>query len=372
MWHTRILNMLGASFYRFVSLVFVVASLALGGCGGGSSSGSPETRNQSVADTVIIQGLAANSAPIAGATVSASCADQSGFISSVVTAANGEFSGKVNASALPCALQVTDSATGITLHSLAWESGITNITLLTDLTIAYYANLLPADWYYGDIAATDLAALKTAMTRLLSYLSGIGYELLSADYDPFAQRLNPNDNIFYVLYQLEAAIAADPDLTDYLALLAWLLNVGLDSLPTVAPISSEPVTAANRAGIWQVCDYIGDDYEMFEETYQSDGSWTVRIYKLSGTRCDHADASIPYETYIGTETIGELVTLDNGDTAYEVRWNHNRGGDFKDCFSLVAIDGDHMLWGRRTDTYDCDTVATRPVSLHTGLPMYRR
>jgi hypothetical protein len=54
-----------------------------------------------------LKGTAAIGSPIVGATVTAKCSDNSGFINAIITQANGTWSGNVANGALPCALQVT-------------------------------------------------------------------------------------------------------------------------------------------------------------------------------------------------------------------------------------------------------------------------
>ena len=57
-----------------------------------------------------LDGTAAVGAPLAGATVTAVCADGSGFTAAVATGAQGTWSGSVGANALPCALQIISGA----------------------------------------------------------------------------------------------------------------------------------------------------------------------------------------------------------------------------------------------------------------------
>lgn len=376
MLSTRLIKLIGGLPHRntmphLSALSIVVMSLALSACGGGSGGDDDDPKVRSVVTKATIQGMAASGEPIAGATVTALCADKTGFLNVVITDDNGMFSGEVDANALPCALQVTEASTDLTFYSIAFESGITNITLLTDLIIAYYSQLQPADWYASDFSTTDLTDLNAAMVELLNYLAGIGYDLLDEDYDAFHQMLNPGDGTFYVLYQLQTAVEEDPYLADYIAFITWILNFGLNDLPTIAPIKSEPITAENRTGTWQVCDYKSSGYEMFEVTYEADGSWTTRIYELPTNECSHTDEDVPYDVYSGTEIVGNLVTLESGATAYELTWDYFHNDKDITCYSLMAIQGDYMVWGRRTDTYDCNSLETRPIELYTSLPFRR-
>ena len=80
----------------------------------------------------VITGLAATGAAMAGATVTAKCA--SGPTMTGTTAADGTFTlAMSNAKETPCMLQVSNGTT--TLHSIATDTGRTNVTPLSDLAV---------------------------------------------------------------------------------------------------------------------------------------------------------------------------------------------------------------------------------------------
>ena len=80
----------------------------------------------------VITGVAATGAAMAGATVTAKCA--SGSTMTGTTAADGTFTlAMSNAQATPCMLQVSNGTT--TLHSIAIDTGRTNVTPLSDLAV---------------------------------------------------------------------------------------------------------------------------------------------------------------------------------------------------------------------------------------------
>lgn len=363
---------IGISKFQIVTLYIIALPLVLSACGGGSSSGNEDTNDRAVITPITINGVAASDNPIVGATVIALCTDESGFLNAVVTGEDGSFTGEVNIDALPCALRVTEASTETTLYSIAFESGITNITLLTNLIIAYYSDMDPVDWYYGDISDSDLVTLNAAMTEVLSYLLEIGYGFLNSDFNVFNQPFYDEDGALNALHQLQIAIQREELLTDYMALLSWILESGLSGLPSFTGISSEPLTIENKEGVWQSCEYVSGDHEMLELTYHSDGSWTMRRYKLSSTNCARSEEDILVEEFDATETVGDLVLLENGDRAYEVLWETVEDGELLPCYTLLAIENDLMFWGDWDDEHECDSPETRPVSLMTDFLLERR
>src|SRR5690606_2779516 len=130
---------------NLILTLFSLTSLVMTACGGGSDSkkGSGDgdgNGNGNNTETMSLFGTAAVGAAISNGTLLAKCADGSGFTQSVVTDANGTWSGKVSSDALPCALQISGGTPNVTLHSLATDSGVTNVTPLTDLVMALATN----------------------------------------------------------------------------------------------------------------------------------------------------------------------------------------------------------------------------------------
>jgi len=164
--------------YRLPWCAALLATMLLSACGG--DGGSRQNPNG-------LHGTAAVGASIASGTVSARCADGTGFTDTVTTEANGTWRGSLaSAAALPCALRVEGGTPAVTLYSLATRAGNVNITPLTDLALALQINTLSGqtlpDWFddpaSGDARLATLAPqLASAATTLRTVLVNAGYTL---------------------------------------------------------------------------------------------------------------------------------------------------------------------------------------------------
>jgi|GEM_PF-903454 len=230
----------------------VALGLILAGCGGSSSDKAGTKKDTSTPEnTQALTGTAAVGNPIAGGTLTAKCADGSGFTNAVTTQANGTWSGTVANGALPCALQVTGGTPNVTLHSFATQVGNVNVTPLTDLALALQVNTLSgqslADWFaapnagsadFNSVAGSLTAAadaLRTAMTAANFSLPADWVTGSTAIFNAAFSADPANDPYDKLLENLATAISSDANLTDYSALISSLTSGG--SLPA-APATS--------------------------------------------------------------------------------------------------------------------------------------
>src|SRR5690554_5774934 len=235
----------------------VALGLILAGCGGSSSDKAGTKKDTSTPEnTQALTGTAAVGNPIAGGTLTAKCADGSGFTNAVTTQANGTWSGTVANGSLPCALQVTGGTPNVTLHSFATQVGNVNVTPLTDLALALQVNTLSgqslADWFaapnagsadFNSVAGSLTAAadaLRTAMTAANFSLPADWVTGSTAIFNAAFSADPANDPYDKLLENLATAISSDANLTDYSALISSLTSGG--SLPAA------PVTGNNGGG----------------------------------------------------------------------------------------------------------------------------
>lgn len=177
-----------------------------------------------------------------GARVQARCLDGSGFGGDVTTDRNGRFEGKVKASALPCALRVTNTETGRRWHSLAQEPGHTNITMLTDLVLAYAANKTPDNWYQGDSDLGSALAFERSKATLMARIAAAGFSLPSLNYDPFSQVFEPSDQAGKLLDSLHKSLIASTALANYSELVDLVKDGNISSFP-FSPVKSASSSA---------------------------------------------------------------------------------------------------------------------------------
>lgn len=158
------------------------ASLLLAACGGGGGGGG--------GSSLTVRGTAALGAPIAGASVTATCKRGSG---SVTTNSDGSYTVVIGDGEGPCLLKLTQ-ANGVPLYSITSGSGATqttNITPMTNLLVEYLSNVPgvtaadPASWFAQPAARAllaDTTALSTRVTQdfipaLQTLLSNAGSSL---------------------------------------------------------------------------------------------------------------------------------------------------------------------------------------------------
>lgn len=174
--------------FIFKTLAGIGVSVTLVGCFGDGG------------DPVDLQGTAAIGMPVSGGAVRVKCA--AGSALQTVTDANGDWSVTFSGQTMPCAIQVSGGNLpgGITLHSVALQPGVANVTPLTDLIVANLAGENPADWFASfdadRIKNITNASIATALTHVrdalkLSVLNNI--DPLRTEFQ--ARRGNPMDDI---------------------------------------------------------------------------------------------------------------------------------------------------------------------------------
>jgi hypothetical protein len=219
------------------------------GCGAGTTDYSvyttaPITENCAIAlvfkKVVAIQGTAAEGAPLVGAQVSAKCSDGSTFTTRVITDASGKFVGQVGEQALPCALKLTTTAPVKTYYSIATESGIANINLLTDMALVLASGKLGADWYESSDWTNATTNLADAQSALKESLYGLGYILPTESFSPFTAQFQLGDAWDKLLDQINLGISKTSGLT-YESLIGLLKSGDANQVP--APTGGSEPTA---------------------------------------------------------------------------------------------------------------------------------
>ncbi|MDF1628894.1 MAG: carboxypeptidase-like regulatory domain-containing protein [Alcanivoracaceae bacterium] len=270
--------------------------LALSGCGGGSGGGGGST----------LSGTAAVGAAIVGGTVTARCADGSSFTQAVTTDADGSWSGKIDSSALPCALRVSGGTPPVTLHGYASSTGTTNITPLTDLALAQATSQTPADWFSA-FAGTPVD-VDTAADQLVDALTDAGFTVPASGNPfttPFAADGTGWDGL---LDDLKQAIEDDPALADYAALVTLVKDGNLStSLPDAPPPPSFSISGTINGAtdsvnvIWET---------LVDSSIYHDGGNTNGA--VSFTYGDGLAEGTNWSVVINTAPAGQTCTVTNG------------------------------------------------------------
>lgn len=127
------------------SVATVLIATSLAGCGGGDKAAD-------------LEGTAAIGAPISAGTVIVKCA--TGTPLQTTTSASGVWSVAFSGQTLPCAVQVAGGSLpgSVTLHSVAVQPGVVNITPLTDLVVARLTGQNPGSWF-ASVSPTQLQAV---------------------------------------------------------------------------------------------------------------------------------------------------------------------------------------------------------------------
>jgi len=199
-----------------------------------SSSSAPESSSaasSSAPADVVLDGVAAVGAAIVNGTVTAKCANGSGFTQTVTTNSQGVFSGTLPITSFPCALQITGGTPAVTLHSYALTSGTVNITPLTDLLIASATTQTPSAWFQSSSWQILEAQLQTAQNNLKTVLTNASYVLPQGNFDPLTISFQIGDVWDQLLDQLQAAIAASNTLSSYTDLLNLVKDGNLNAIP---------------------------------------------------------------------------------------------------------------------------------------------
>ncbi|MCC1496662.1 carboxypeptidase-like regulatory domain-containing protein [Alcanivorax sp. 1008] len=278
--------------------VSLVASLflALSGCGGGSGGGGGST----------LSGTAAVGAAIVGGTVTARCADGSSFTQAVTTDADGSWSGKIDSSALPCALRVSGGTPPVTLHGYASTTGTTNITPLTDLALAQATSQTPAAWFSA-FAGTPVD-VDAAADQLVDALTDAGFTVPASGNPfttPFAADGTGWDGL---LDDLKQAIEDDPALADYAALVTLVKDGNLStSLPDAPPPPSFSISGT-ISGATDSVNVIWEtrvDGSIYHDGGNTNGA-------VSFTYGDGLAEGTNWSVVINTAPAGQTCTVTNG------------------------------------------------------------
>lgn len=225
-----------------------------------------------------LKGTAAVGAAIEGASVTALCADGSGFTQAVTTDAKGGWTGTlVESASLPCALRVEGGTPSVVLHSYATAAGTVNVTPLTDLIIALATSQVPQIWFDGDSWQIESSALQQSQEALIDALVEAGYTVPNGN--PYTTAFAIGDAWDRVLDQLAEAIENDGAIEDYEALLLLVTDGSLANLPA-APNGDDPEGPSNLAVL-----------TAFAGTYSVSGTATEPAGRGVATR-DHARNTI--------------------------------------------------------------------------------
>lgn len=212
------------------TLLPTLCALLLAGCGGGGTDIGGNTPA-----SVSVSGTAATGQAVAARTVNADCSDGKHYTSINPSSNNGHFAFRLEAGALPCALEI-DTGKGYSLHGFATQAGTANVTPLTDLALAL--NNTTHDWYagLGSPDAATLEAISGQLDQLATYLKG---KLVAANFgaaselaplDIFNGAFEVGDNADQLLDAIGQAVVNSAH-TDYPALRQVLLDNTSESLP---------------------------------------------------------------------------------------------------------------------------------------------
>jgi hypothetical protein len=167
-------------------LFCIAFAIIMTGCGGGGSSSpssvttavtSPVTSPVTLTGTLTLEGTAATGAPLAGASIRATCASGSG---SSVSTANGSYSISIPNGLLPCGVRATSADTKTVLHSVIEGSGdgkvTANITTFSELIVAQVHGSSATD-FFDQFASTKskltVASVNDAKAKVNQALSSI-------------------------------------------------------------------------------------------------------------------------------------------------------------------------------------------------------
>ena len=168
---------------RFL-LLCTAAGLALSGCGG--SGGTSGTAAAPAATTVVVAGVAATGAPIAG---TVSLKDSSAIEKTTTTAVDGSYSFDVTGMTAPFIIKVsgTSGGTATTLGSFATSAGTANVNPLSNAAVANAAGGVDPVAVYANPSATTMqniaANLPGAVSALRTRLKPL-LDQYNADVDP--------------------------------------------------------------------------------------------------------------------------------------------------------------------------------------------
>lgn len=171
--------------------LIIVAASVLAACGGGEDS------NTSPPNLNTLGGTAAIGSPIVGAVVKVTCAGGSA-LTSQPTNSVGAWQVTLSGQTFPCAAQVSGGTiNGITnavaYHSIGFDSGILNITPLTDLIVVNMAkSATPNVWFNALNSAVLTPINATTATNALNLLvRTLGLAQLGTTINPMTSAFTP-------------------------------------------------------------------------------------------------------------------------------------------------------------------------------------
>tara|TARA_B100000446_G_scaffold185829_1_gene210646 strand:- start:2699 stop:5233 length:2535 start_codon:yes stop_codon:yes gene_type:complete len=318
--------------------------LAVAGCGGDSSrdssSGNGGGGGPSAPAASSLSGTAAVGAAIQTGTVTAECADGSGFTSTVTTNADGVWSGDITSTALPCVLTVTGGTPSVTLRSYASQAGTINITPITDMVLALATGLADGSWIATPANWPDASTIASKKTELLTAMTNAGFTLPGGD--PFSTALAVGDAWDQVLDAIQEAIDDDPSIADYNALLNLVKDGNLGQFPD-APEDEEPVDPELPANLNVLTNYAGT-YTVIgngegDPGYCASCGSATRNH-ARGTVIISAQGDIDFDTDIGF-TVADIVEIyDRTNVATDRRVAVNYGQSDSDERVRVYLNAD--------------------------------
>jgi hypothetical protein len=184
------------------SLVLAGAiSLALSGCGGGSSDPVAQTPTTPQVPASTISGIAAVGAPLSG---TVTIKDAAGATKTVTIGSNGSYTVDVTGMTAPFVFRASGTANGqtYTVHSAAASAdinGTINITQLTELMLDNIAGQLASNYFdSGNFSSVSKATLDAEAARLkeklLPVLTALGVassvDLLRTQFTPLSSALD--------------------------------------------------------------------------------------------------------------------------------------------------------------------------------------
>ena len=234
--------------YLAVSCTALV--LALSGCNDDNKSANSSAPTP--APTVKyadLTGTAAIGEAIKDADVTASCKDGTGFKQTVKTAENGTWSGQVDESKFPCAIQVKSGEQSY--HSYATKAGNVNITPFTDLAIALATTQTPETWFKTTSPVITETQLKKAVTDLTTQLKANGYSF-PAEFDLLASKFEIGDAFDKALDAFGIALTESAtSIKNYAALIDIVKSGNLAQLPVAKNPNPQPTgSCAGNTNPW--------------------------------------------------------------------------------------------------------------------------
>lgn len=153
-------------------LTVAAAVVSIAACGGGGGGGDPVPATEAT-----VNGLAAVGAPVVGAQVVLRCANN--VTGQTTTDSEGRWTLEVANPQFPCLATLSNSTShaGLTLRSLALETGYLNITPLTELVMARAAaqSSLSLDNVDTQGLLTLSSSLETALSDVIAILVAQGF-----------------------------------------------------------------------------------------------------------------------------------------------------------------------------------------------------